>query len=220
MKKITAILPARNFDYYIKNRNLLSFLDTNLLEHKIGQLKKLQDLSEILVCSDNEQILEIAKKYNVNALKRNGEDSLSALVMSVTEHVKTEHILWTNCCTPFSDENVYLRAINSYFEKLNEGYDSLVSVLPFKRFVIDDNGPVNFKRGLNHKESFKLNSLYFWISAISLASRENMKKWKYLWGNVPYKFILNKKEALEIKNEEDIKLATLYINTMKAEGQI
>ncbi len=216
MNDVIAVLPARKFDYNLENKNLLPFLDTNLLSHKIKQLQRVSSISNIVVCSDSDELLDIAKGHGVDVYKRpnlpQDIDTFSNLIEIVLDKRHEENILWTNCCTPFVDEKLYADSIDVYFKKLNEDYDSLISVLPFKKFVIDDNGPLNFHRGIKHKDSCNLNQLYFWISAIAIASKENMLKWKYSWGNIPYKYILDKKAALEIKSIEDLKIAELYQN--------
>ena len=214
MNKLVAILPVRNFDYYIDKKNLLPFADTNLLVYKIRQLKKVSRIDDIIICSDDEKLENLSNEENVSFLKREisdiHKDSFPALISSVLNSVKSEHILWANCCTPFVTEEVYNNAINVYEEKIKEKYDSLISVLPFKKFVIDDNGPLNFHKGLRHKETRNLNQLYFWIPAISLAKRKDMISWQYTWGNIPYKFTLSQKEATEIKKADDLYLAELY----------
>ena len=215
MSKLTAIIPARQFDYNLKNKNLLPFLDTNLLVHKIRQLKATKQVDTILVCSDSEEVLKQAVENGAEVFKRQteteGMDTFSHLIKIVLSQLSAEHILWTNCCTPFVDETIYAKAIEMYFKKRGEGYDSLISTLPFKRFVLDDNGALNFRRGGQHKETNKLNTLYFWISAIAIAKREDMLAWEYTWGNITFKYNLNEKESLEIKNAEDLKLAQLYL---------
>lgn len=216
MKDIVAILPAREFDYNLQNKNLLPFLGTNLLMHKIEQLKKVKNLKQIIVASESETILSMAEQEGVSIFKRpklnEKEDTLSNLVNTILPAIEASDILWTSCCTPFIDENLFSKTIDVYDNKIQEGYDSLITVLPFKRYVIDDNGAVNFRKGLAHRETSKLSQLYFWINGITIASKENMLKWSYLWGDIPYKFFLDKKESIEIKNLEDLKMAEIVEN--------
>ena len=213
MKDIVAIIPAREFDYNIPNKNLISFLNTNLITHKIRQLKKVTNLKDIIVASDLDEILLIAKDEGVSVFKRDKipfeKETLSSLINLVLPSVDSEHIMWTTCCTPFINEKLMNNIIDLYFEKIQEGYDSLITVYPFKRYVIDENGALNFRKGRYHKESSKLNQLYFWINGVSIASKTSMLEWAYLWGNVPYKYILNEKESIEIKKDEDFEIAQI-----------
>ena len=36
-----------------------------------------------------------------------------------------------------------------------------------------------------------------------------MAKWKYNWGNIPYKYELSEEESIEIKDLKDLKIAEL-----------
>ena len=39
----------------------------------------------------------------------------------------------------------YKEAISLYYKALEDGYDSLVSMEKFKRYLWDDNGPINYE---------------------------------------------------------------------------
>lgn len=217
MKHITAILPIRSFDYILPRKTLLPFLNSSLVSYKIAQLKKTDSIKQIIICSDDQEVLDFAKVEKLDFYEReqvNPEfDTFSNLIDLILNNItpKYKHILWANACTPLVNDEVYTNAIQTYFKQTTKGYDSLISVLPFKKFVLDDNGPINFHKGTLHKSTSDLNQLYFWIPAITIATQQNMLKWKYLWGNIPYKFLLNQMSALEIKTLEDIKTAESYI---------
>jgi len=70
MKKITAIIPVRKGSVRVKNKNLKPFAGTNLLEIKIKQLKQINFIDKIVVSSDCDKMLKIAKNYNVDIHKR------------------------------------------------------------------------------------------------------------------------------------------------------
>lgn len=221
MNKITAIIPVRQFDYKINNKNLLSFCDTNLLVYKINQLKKVKAIDEIIVCADYDEALVYAKENNVTTYKRKSSNegaSLSDLVCEMMSVVKSSDILWVNCCTPLINENIYEDAINVYYQKKKEKYDSLISVSPFKRYLLDDNGPVNFRKGVTHKETANLSQFYILVSGIFIASSKDMAKWKYNWGNIPYKYALSEEAAIEIKDLKDLKIAEILQKEMYKNG--
>ena len=52
----------------IKNKNLKSFAGSSLLEIKINQLKRIKDIDEIIVSSDSELMMSVAKKKNVKSM--------------------------------------------------------------------------------------------------------------------------------------------------------
>ena len=75
---------------------------------------------------------------------------------------------------------------------------------------MDDNGPINFRKGSTHKETFKLSQLYFLVSGIFIASSKDMAKWQYNWGNIPYKYELSEEESIEIKDLKDLTISEFF----------
>ena len=52
-KTITAIIPVKGNSTRLPNKNILPFADSNLLIHKIRQLKQVEGITEIIVSSDS-----------------------------------------------------------------------------------------------------------------------------------------------------------------------
>ena len=61
-KTISAIIPVKGNSTRLPNKNILPFGNSNLLQHKIDQLKQVEGLSEIICSSDSDEMLEIAKE--------------------------------------------------------------------------------------------------------------------------------------------------------------
>ena len=59
-KTLTAIIPVRAGSRRLHNKNILPFGDSNLLVHKIRQLKAVKSIDEIVVSSDSDVMLEMA----------------------------------------------------------------------------------------------------------------------------------------------------------------
>ena len=70
MEKITAIIPVREGSRRLKNKNIAPFAGTNLLINKINQLKQVKEITNIVVSSDSELMLAMAKSQGVNIHKR------------------------------------------------------------------------------------------------------------------------------------------------------
>ena len=68
--KLTAVIPVRKGSQRVKNKNLKPFADSTLLDIKIETLKKVIGLDEIVVSSDSQEMLDIARKHNVTAHRR------------------------------------------------------------------------------------------------------------------------------------------------------
>ena len=70
MNEITAVIPVREGSTRVKNKNIRQFAGTTLLENKIKQLKDTKGIDEIIVSSDSEIMLEIARSNGVTAKKK------------------------------------------------------------------------------------------------------------------------------------------------------
>ena len=61
-KSISALIAVRSGSVRVKNKNLRRFCESNLLELKIKQLKEIDGLDQIVVNSNCDEMLNIAKK--------------------------------------------------------------------------------------------------------------------------------------------------------------
>ena len=73
MERISAVIPVRAGSRRLKNKNLAPFRDSTLLEHKIEVLKKVPAITRIVVTSDSEEMLAIAKSHDVDIHRRPAE---------------------------------------------------------------------------------------------------------------------------------------------------
>lgn len=211
---ITAIVPARKETNRLPNKNTLPFGKSNLLLHKLEQLKQVPEIDHIVVSSEDKEILQMAAESGVEAMRRPmryADHSLQFgyFVEYVCGQASGEHILWTCVTAPFVTPAIYSSSIRLYLQKINEGYDSLISVQKMKRYILDANGSLNFRRGLLHKNSEDLSALYLYTNGIALASREKMIAWKYNWGHVPYMLEVDKRVGMNISDAYDYHIACL-----------
>ena len=63
---ITAIIPVREGSRRLKNKNVAPFAGTNLLINKINQLKQVKEITNIVVSSDSDNMLEMARLQGVS----------------------------------------------------------------------------------------------------------------------------------------------------------
>ncbi len=201
---ITAVIPVRAGSKRLPHKNILPFGDSNLLIHKIRQLKQVKGLDNIVVASDSDEMLEMGKNEGVNIYKRPAvycDDTTSPFV-NIAENVPGDSILWAVCVCPLLCPQSYEKAIVE-----QQKYDSLMSVRLFKEYLWDDNGPVNYGLGKKHVISQNLPNYYVVTNGIYMYSRFCMKKNDYFLGNNPMKFIISKTEAIDIDDEDDYKMA-------------
>lgn len=223
---ITAIIPVRQGSTRLKNKNIAPFAGQTLLSFKIEQLKSVKEISKIVVSSDSDFMLNIARSLGVSLHKREDEycdeksKSFGQVVRHICEHVDGEDILWATCTAPLVAPDVYSKAILNYISMDPEKYDSLVSVQIFKRYLWNHEGPMNYKLGLNHVPSQQLPEWYLISDGILIAKRLDMINWNYFHGLKPYKFVLDKKSSIDIDDGLDLAAAKSWLDMSENESQI
>lgn len=222
----TAIIPVREGSRRLKNKNIAPFAGTNLLINKINQLKQVKELNQIVVSSDSNLMLQMAASEGVYVHKRSPEycdektKSFGEVVAHICENVGGDDILWATCTAPLVFPKHYRQAIGLYKQALIDGYDSLVSMEMFRRYLWDDKGPVNYELGIKHVPSQQLPPLYFVTDGILLAPRKKMIEWKYFHGPNPYRFILDKRTSIDIDDGLDLACARAWLDMDESVSQI
>lgn len=218
MNKFTAVIPVRenNNQAFVPNKDYLFFGGKNLLTYKLEQLKYINNV-DILVVTESDFLADMAMKEGVKVLRRSKELSqnevpFDELVRFVASNVKSEYIIWTCVTAPLVNEWNYREAIDLFLKEKENGYDSLISVKKLQRYILDDNGALNFKTGRKMKPIETLPMLYIFTNGISIARTKDMQDWGYTCGDIPYLYKLNKKEAIDICDEFDYKCALYFQN--------
>lgn len=216
-KTITALIPVKANSGRLPGKNILPFGGSNLLVHKINQLKQVKGITEIVVSSDSDEMLAMAKENGVTAMKRPKQYADESVPFGMfleylSEALPNENIMWACATSPLVEPYLYERAIELYFEKTNEGYDSLITVLPCQSYYMDEKGPLNFKTGLEHKNSEYLSPIYHFTNGINICPKTKLKEWHYNYGSNPYRLLVNKREAADIDDIYDYVQALAMFN--------
>jgi N-acylneuraminate cytidylyltransferase len=212
MNKFVAVIPVRKGSQRVKHKNFRPFGGSSLLVHKIKMLKKLDFLDEIIVNTDSDKAISIAKKLDVKYFKRDPHFASSRCVNSdfwknVADNTKSEFIMFTNCTSPLIQLSTYKKIISlskKIFEK--NKFDSLNTVTEIKEFLFKDNKPINFKlnqtpNSQNLPDIVKLNF------AINILKTKQMSTRKSLVGRKPYLYKLDEIESLDINSEYEFSFA-------------
>ncbi|WP_340251849.1 acylneuraminate cytidylyltransferase family protein [Roseobacter sp. HKCC-CH-9208] len=212
--EIAAVIAVRKFDKILQDKNLLPFGNGSLLTHKIEAIQKSKSFKHVVVCSEDEEILEIAKSLNVEVLPRPdalaGPDSLfNDLVEFVSTRVSVPHIAWLSVTCPLISPSFINNAVDCYFGKLQEDFDSLITVRKVKRYLLDDNGPLNFRFDLHARNLNTLPDLYEFVNAICIAPTVAMKSWRYNWGRHPFKLQVPEDMCVDICTEFEYRLCRM-----------
>ena len=212
METFTAIIPVREYDEFLPDKNILPFGDTTLLQHKIRQLKKVQEISKIIVSTECDRYKKIALDEGVIVDDRPMQyavegASFNEFVKYIASQITDGHIIWCSVTAPLIEPVDYSLAISQYLDALANNFDSLITVNKIKRYILDENGPLNFRFDISKRSQSNLPDLYEFINGIVIAPAQAMVEWKYNWGHLPYKFQLEKRKQLDICTNDEYKLA-------------
>lgn len=219
MKNIIAIIPVKGNSQRVKKKNLRKFDNTSLFDLKLDQLKKTKCFKKIIVSSEDDNILNKAKKKKFLIHKRKKYFSTSKVSMSevysnIASEVEGEYIAWINVTNPLCDHFVYEKAVKIFSSMNQKKYDCLLSSVVHKQNFFYRNKPINFKRA-PWPRSQDLEPLITLPFAISILKRERLINWGSLVGKKPYFFYLNPIIAIDIDDKETFKLAELIFKNKK-----
>ncbi|EAJ6141802.1 acylneuraminate cytidylyltransferase family protein [Campylobacter lari] len=215
--KITAVIPVKKNSSRLPGKNIKPFGNENLLTRKIRQVKSSNIADRIIVSSDSEEMLQMARDMGVEAILRPEEFSneskpFGEFLIYLTDIIQEGHMAYTCVTSPFLDETIMIKTKDTYIRALDEGYDSLITVYKFKHYLLDNNGPINFKMGLEHLNSEYLPPLDFFTNGILFAPIESIRKWHYNYGPKAYRFEVDQKVSIDIDTKYDYLAALAWID--------
>ena len=216
-KDLSTVLTIREGSVRVKNKNLKPFCNKNLIEYKIEILKRVNGISKIIINTDSEEAIDIAKKHGVSFHKRDpyyasSECPNSEFWAHIADNTKSEYILFTHCTNPLVKKETYESMIK-LFEKEKNNFDSFNSVTEVKEFLILDKKPINFdlSKAPNSQDLPDVIKLNF---AINILPTKLMKQKKSLVGNNPNFFKIDQTEAFDINTNYDFTVAEILFKKM------
>tara|TARA_B110001450_G_scaffold252654_2_gene274810 strand:- start:125 stop:820 length:696 start_codon:yes stop_codon:yes gene_type:complete len=217
MKKIIAIIPAREGSQGIKNKNIIDICGKPLIAWSILHANQAKEIDSVWVTSDGDDILDIAMQYGAKAIKRpknlssSTASSESAWIHAVNEVEKeigeVEAVIGMQPTSPIREAVDLSNAVNFFYEN---NFDSLLTVSEIEDYFIweeSNNGPkaLNYNEGNRMprqeiKKSFLENGSFYIFKPKLLKDLNNR-----LGGKIGM-HIMDKHKMFQIDNYEDIKL--------------
>lgn len=190
--KITALIGVRKGSKRVINKNIRKINNNeNLLVNKIKILKKVDNIDKILVTSDCDVMLNIAKKEGVIVHKRpdyyaSDECPNSDNFAYIASICDTDNIIYTPVTSPFITESIYIDMIKTY-KNINIclKYDSVVTSEELKEFIYYNNHPIGFEPS-NIPRSQDIESIYKITFGGNILLKEDIMKYKFAVGKKPY----------------------------------
>jgi len=205
-KEIVGLIPVKGSSERVKLKNLRKFGDTTLFELKLLQLSKVRGFQKIIVSSESDMVLSIAKKKGFSIHERDPKYSTSDIPMSevyshIASEIEGENIAWINATNPLAEDHIYTNAIKLY-NTMDAEYDCLLSAVNVQENIFYNGVPVNFSPS-PWPRSQDLKGLCSLPFVISILKRADMISWGSCVGKSPFFYYLNKLEAWDIDNQED-----------------
>lgn len=208
---IKAVIPVRAGSRRLANKNILNFGSSNLLIHKIRQLKQVPKIDEIIVSTDSDIMIDMAKSENVSFQNRPIEycdektKTFNEVVEYVASNIDSDILIWAPCVCPIVKPSSYSNAIDEFLN-LEPQYDSIISVQELKEYIYGEGKAINFTKD-KHVPSQELPNWYTITNGFFIAKRQDMINWRYIYGDNPKIYELSKFEAVDIDDQFDFEFA-------------
>ena len=223
--KILSIIPARGGSKGLLRKNIIDLNGKPLIGWTIEASLKSRYITKTIVSSDDNEILEVSKKYGANVLKR--PDNLAtdtSSSQSVVEHTITElekvnekydYLVLLQPTSPLRDRNDIDEAFETLFEK---NATALISVKEYdnkilKAFIDNQEGFIEGVR--NNIYPFMrrqdLPKVYMSNGAIYITKVDEFLKNKSFWTEKTVKFVMDEIKSMDIDTKEDMQKIRRYL---------
>jgi len=215
MKKkiIHAIILARGGSKGIKNKNIVIVNKKPLIYWSIKNCLKSKLIKKTWVSSDNNKILEIAKKFGANIIKRpraisgdtaSSEKAWAHAIKEIKKADKLNYVVGVQPTSPIRGLKDFDYAIIKFFKKK---YDSLFSACDFETFFtwkIKNNKPYpnyNIANRLRRQKIQRsiLENGSFYIFEVNKFLKKNNR----LFGNIGF-YLMEKYKSFQIDKKNDL----------------
>lgn len=217
-KTFLAIIPARGGSKRFPRKNVLDLCGKPLIAWSIESALKSKYISKIIVSSDDEEILNIAKEYKADFIKRPDElasdtaTTFDALKHTLENVEKYDYVVLLQPTSPLRTE----KHINEAIELLEEkNADAIISVCEMEHSVLwsntlDENLDMsNFLSDeVLNKRSQDLPKYYRLNGAIYICKIDKfLQNRGFFLKDKVFAYIMDKKDSVDIDEEIDFKLA-------------
>lgn len=221
-KSFLAIIPARGGSKRLPRKNALNLCGKPLIAYSIEAGLKSKYISKVIVTSDDEEILNIAKEYKSNTIKRpdalasDTSTTFDALKHTLENTHEYDYVVLLQPTSPLRNE----KHINEAIELLEEkNADAIISVCEMEHSILwantlpDDSSMSGFLRDeVKNIRSQDLEKYYRLNGAIYICKTEKFLENKgfFLKENI-YAYKMDKKDSIDIDEEIDFKLVQVIL---------
>ena len=214
--KPIAIIPARGNSKRLPRKNILPWKGIPLIGHSIKNTIASNIFSEVIVSSEDDEILSHAKEFGAKTFKRNDKLSkdTSTVVEVCTDVITDFNQLDLFCCIYATAVKLSAKTIQKSFVEFKKIPDcnflmgvSLYNYPPQQALVKNEFGNLihmnpEFKgvQSQKFKDCFVSNGTFYW------ANTKSFLKEKSFYGANLQPFVVSEKEVTDINTEEDYRI--------------
>lgn len=225
--KITAFLPVKKNSVRVPNKNTskIGIFKLGLFEIKINQLLKINYFSNIIVSTNDQEIIEYLNFFNNRKIILDirpetlckSSTSTDDLIKYVIENFNFEHLFWTHVTSPFFNSSKMSKVLQQYNKIINlkEGFDTIAGVCSLKSYIVNDKFDCINKKSHDYQkwpntqdleEFFEINNSFF------LTSRISMIKTQDRIGNKVFPYVMDKLSSFDIDWPDEFSFAKTLIS--------
>ncbi len=224
--KFLAIIPARGGSKRLPRKNVLDLCGKPLIAYSIEAALNSKYIDKVVVSSDDEEILQISKKFGAETIKRpdylasDTSTTFDAIKHTIDSLEKYEYIVLLQPTSPLRNSKHINESIE-FFE--SKKADAVISVCemehsPLWSNTLDDTLSMNdfLKDEVLNKRSQDLEKYYRLNGAIYICKTELLLKEKsfFLKENI-FAYIMDRRSSVDIDEEIDFKMAEFFLKQSK-----
>ena len=222
-KTFLAIIPARGGSKRLPRKNVLNLAGKPLIAWSIESGLRSKYIDKVIVSSDDDEIIDISKKYNAQTIKRPDElasdtaTTFDALKHTIDNIEKYDYIVLLQATSPLRDE----KHIDNAIELLeSKEADAIVSVCEMNHSPLWSNTlPLNdsmigfLKDEILNKRSQDLEKYFRLNGAIYICKSKKLLEEKsfFLKENI-FAYKMDRESSIDIDEEIDFIFAEILIN--------
>ena len=222
-KEVTAVVVARKGSVRVKNKALQLLGSETLLARKIRQLRQASEIDRVVVGTDCEDIKHEALQHGAEVVNRDEyycdekRACANEMISNMVSLIDTDVVVWAHCTNPFISADTYNGAVKSYYKALQEGYDSLLSVIELKEHLWSPEKEVlNYNPyAERHSLAKDLPSYYMQDGGVFIQSHQAMRNNSYFFGAKPTLFLIKEDEQCDINTVRDLEYARFLLSRNK-----
>lgn len=227
-KRVLAVIPARGGSKRLPKKNLLDLAGKPLVAWSIEAAQKSRYVDTIVVSSDDEELLELARTMGVIALKRPAElasdtaSSFDAVSHAITHHLGHECTLLLQPTSPLRNARHIDEALEMYIEKEALGVISVCEMehSPLWANELPENLSLDgfLREEILHKRSQELPRHYRLNGAIYITdTAELLKEREFFLKKRLYAYVMDRLHSIDIDEKIDFLLAKTIIESLQEE---